>query len=145
VWVKERIQLSKITEELTAKGYQSAPRGIKEMREMAKSQTKAMLQVLVDIAHDGDERGEVRIKAADLLLSRAWGGVDTYKEPHGDDNSKPEQLSTDSLQKMLAELKTTVSEEEIEAYKVEREAEIADATLELEFRVSEASKVEDAA
>lgn len=79
------------------------PRGITEMRQMAKAYTQEMLETLVDIARDRDERGSVRVAAAELVLTRAWGKADSYQDKPTSDSVNIAEISTSELTAMLIE------------------------------------------
>ncbi len=81
------------------------PRGIAEMRDMAKEYTREMLEHLVEIARDREERGSVRVVAADLVLTRAWGKAESYHDKPIGDGQAVQQLSTNELTALLLEAK----------------------------------------
>lgn len=81
------------------------PKGITEMRAMAKQYTEEMLYTLVDIARDRDERGSVRVAAAELVLTRAWGKADSYQDKPTGDSLNVAEISTAELTAMLVEAK----------------------------------------
>ncbi len=81
------------------------PKSIGEVRDLARSNTLRMLQVLVDIAEDREERGSVRVVAADLVLTRAWGKAEAYHTPEANLNAPIESYSTNELTHMLSQIK----------------------------------------
>lgn len=82
------------------------PKGITEMRAMAKQYTEEMLYTLVDIARDRDERGSVRVAAAELVLTRAWGKADSYQDKPTVDTQNVGELSTAELTSLLIDMRT---------------------------------------
>jgi len=87
------------------------PKGITEMRAMAKNYTAEMLNTLVEIARDRDERGAVRVAAAELVLTRAWGKADSYQDKPTSDSANVTEISTAELTAMLLEAKTQEASE----------------------------------
>lgn len=87
-------------------GKNAKPRSIGAMREMAKEYTQAMLNTLVEIAMDRDERGSVRVAAADLVLTRAYGKAESYHDKPTGDNLPVNELSTAELTAILLNAKS---------------------------------------
>lgn len=92
-------------------GGQGRPKGITEMRQMAKAYTREMLETLVDIARDRDERGSVRVAAAELVLTRAWGKAESYQDKPTGDSMNVTEISTAELTAMLVEAKVQQANE----------------------------------
>lgn len=89
------------------------PKGITEMRAMAKQYTEEMLYTLVDIARDRDERGSVRVAAAELVLTRAWGKADSYQDKPTGEGLNVTEISTAELTAMLIEAKVQQASEPV--------------------------------
>jgi hypothetical protein len=80
------------------------PKTVAEVRDLARQFTAQMVHTMVSIAMDTEERGQVRLQAADIVLTRAWGTAQAYQ---GDtvDIQGVEQLSSSQLMAMLQEIK----------------------------------------
>lgn len=90
------------------------PKGIMELRAMAKGMSLQMMQVIYSIALDEDERGAVRIAAADMILTRAWGKAEAHHHDRGDETTKATELSSSQILAMLEEVKVSANPQDIE-------------------------------
>ncbi len=81
------------------------PKGITEMRNAARGMTQQMMQVIIDIAQDEEERGSVRIAAADMVLTRAWGKADAHHDKDPSTNLNPSEMTSAQIMEMLESIK----------------------------------------
>lgn len=49
------------------------PKGVGEIRKYAQTYSREMIDTLVEIVRDKEEKGSTRAAAAEIVLSRAWG------------------------------------------------------------------------
>lgn len=58
-------------------GQSGNPKGrnksVRFVQELARKQTEASIETLVEIMQDDEQRGTARVAAAEALLNRAWG------------------------------------------------------------------------
>lgn len=94
------------------------PKDVGKVRELAKQFTREALETIVDLMLCPDEKGSVRLAAAEAILSRGWGRPEqSVNVTH---NEVPiEQRTTYDLIRILDELKGEGGGELIEAELIE--------------------------
>lgn len=94
-------------------GHIFRPKGIGELRAAAKNMSMAMLQTVIDIALDEDQKGSVRLAAADMVLTRAYGKAESYHDK-GEDSGKVSELSSNEILRLLGEVQNSVDGNDVE-------------------------------
>ena len=56
------------------------PREVAHVRDLARSHTEAAINALVSIIQSADQSSTARIKAAEVLLNRAWGAPGQFEQ-----------------------------------------------------------------
>ena len=84
------------------------PKGIGELKQAARNMSLEMLNVMIRIALDDDERGSVRLAAADMVMTRGYGKPDSYHDTEEDKalTMKPADLTSEQIMAMLAVVDT---------------------------------------
>jgi hypothetical protein len=81
------------------------PKGIGEIRAIARAYSYEAIEILVSIARDKDAREACRIAAASILLDRAWGRAESAKSIDDTTEHMPvEKLNTADLYALLDDL-----------------------------------------
>lgn len=81
------------------------PKILAEVRALAREYTPKAIHTLASIMTDSDRRGSERIKAAEILLDRAWGKPTTPVEVSGPDQQPLEwKTAKDELTRILADV-----------------------------------------
>lgn len=81
------------------------PKGIGEIRAIARAYSYEAIEILASIARDKDAREACRITAASLLLDRAWGRAESAKSVDDSTERMPvEKLNTADLYALLDDL-----------------------------------------
>lgn len=91
------------------------PKGITELRQMARGMAPHMLQVMIDIALDTDERGSVRLAAADMVMTRGYGKAESY---HDKDErgaiANASELTSGEILALMQQVQTTADPADLE-------------------------------
>ena len=81
------------------------PKGIAEIRAIARAYSHEAIEILVSIARDKDARESCRIVAASILLDRAWGRAESARSiDDTPEHMAVEKLSTTDLYALLDNL-----------------------------------------